>query len=939
MKKLLSLPPHIVDSFHHITGLSHNEYFCGADPIDQKLGSGGGTLWLLWNAYKSEVQDTGNSCSRHGFIEWLNKEKRLVIHAGGQSRRLPAYAPTSKLLTPIPFLQENRGGHFKQYLLELQEPLCEEILNDAPEQLKTLVVSGDVLIQCAQSLRPIPNADIVCYGLKGTATELSEHGAFYMKRTNLSELDFMLQKPDFATQKKLESTHVALMDIGLWLLSDRALNRILSRCEPNSNEEHWRYYDLYGEFGCTLGKNPTNKNEDNSDLTVAIVSLDGGAFHHFGTSHELISSTMALSNSAESVFVQHSEVECALNSSIQNCWIENCFIGHGWELTGNHILTGIPENNWHIALTENQCIDIVPYMENSYVVRPYGFHDTFSGTIDKATTKYLGQPFVQWAAERKVDYSAFEKDEDLQKVKLFPVCKNLDEALEMLLFMLQGKGNPQLYIQADRLSAEDLTNHCHLHRLAYQRQQFHHDSITQIPKFWQTNQFYKSDLSKFASESHRLLENPIIVENSSDNEVFIQNRMLNAEICRLNGNERDALQYSNDSFSKLRQWIIEPAGLQKVEPRRTVEDGQISLGKSPVRIDLAGGWTDTPPFSLYDGGAVVNMAINLNHQEPIQVFVKPCKEPHIVCRSVDLGCEETIETYEQLANYHLLNSPFSIPKAALSLCGFLPQFCATQYKTLQEQLYEFGCGLEITTLAAIPAGSGLGTSSILSATVLAVLADFCGLSWDLIEIGNRTLMLEQLLTSGGGWQDQYGGILSGIKLLTSQKGANQTVAYSNLSTTLFNSETEQQHLLYYTGLTRTAKGILGEIVKNMFLNEGKTIRLLNRMKLHAYDMAHNIESNNIERYGNLIRKTWLQNNALDKGTCPPLIAQLCNMIDDYCIGYKLPGAGGGGFMYMVTKDAIATQRIKAILQEHPIAPGARFVDLSVSQTGLSVYRS
>ena len=54
MKKLLSLPPNLVECFHDGTGLSRDEYFCTHDPIGHKLGSGGGTTWLLQQAYESE---------------------------------------------------------------------------------------------------------------------------------------------------------------------------------------------------------------------------------------------------------------------------------------------------------------------------------------------------------------------------------------------------------------------------------------------------------------------------------------------------------------------------------------------------------------------------------------------------------------------------------------------------------------------------------------------------------------------------------------------------------------------------------------------------------------------------------------------------------------------------------------------------------------------
>ena len=171
---------------------------------------------------------------------------------------------------------------------------------------------------------------------------------------------------------------------------------------------------------------------------------------------------------------------------------------------------------------------------------------------------------------------------------------------------------------------------------------------------------------------------------------------------------------------------------------------------------------------------MVNLALELNGQQPLQVYVKSTPEPHIVCRSIDLGAMEVITTYEELAQFNKVGSPFSIPKAALALCGFLPQFAAEPHRTLRDCLQAFGGGIEITLLAAIPAGSGLGTSSILAATVLGALSDFCGLGWDKLTVGNRTLILEQLLTTGGGWQDQFGGVLHGVKLLQTKAGFDQT---------------------------------------------------------------------------------------------------------------------------------------------------------------------
>ena len=208
-------------------------------------------------------------------------------------------------------------------------------------------------------------------------------------------------------------------------------------------------------------------------------------------------------------------------------------------------------------------------------------------------------------------------------------------------------------------------------------------------------------------------------------------------------------------------------------------------------------------------------------------------------------------------------------------------------QTLEEQLKEFGAGIEITLLSAIPAGSGLGTSSILASTVLGAVSDFCGLNWDRNEIGHRTLILEQLLTTGGGWQDQYGGVLHGIKLLQTVGGMNQNPQVRWLPDFLFTSpEYQKCHLLYYTGITRTAKGILAEIVRGMFLNSTEHLNLLGQMKAHALDLYEAIQRGNFDEMGRLVGKSWEQNKRLDAGTNPPAVEAIIRKVHDYCLGYK-----------------------------------------------------
>lgn len=912
MKKLLSLPPNLVGWFHDITGYPKSEWFCTNDPIDHKLGSGGGTTWLLTQAYENEMAHS-DANNQKTFDEWLSSEKRLLLHAGGQSRRLPAYAPSGKVLTPVPVFRWERGQRLSQDLLSLQIPLYKKIMDAAPSSLHTMIVSGDVLIRTTQPLQPIPEADVVCYGLWLGPEIAKNHGVFVSSCDTPSVLKCMLQKPSPATLGTIQKDHYYLTDIGIWLLSDKAVKVLMS---------HKGEYDLYSEFGGAMGTEPTLNDEAVKELKVAILPLSGGEFYHFGTSHELLSSTLAIQNLVNDqrlimhhsrkphpcIFIQNSITKKAVDSSNEEVWIENSYISEGWSISQKNIITGVPKNNWNITLAPGQCIDIVPMGETQYVVRPYGFNDRFAG-------------------------------EEQQRPQ-FPIVDNIDEAGLVLRYMLnqetegedKGKGKA-IFEKAQKISAEQISATANLRRLFEQRREFRKHNWSALADNYEHSVFYQLDLNDAAKE---FKANGIAMPKPLPDSAPLLTRM------------KDAMfRGDNDkAFGLLREGIVKTSNANGINMptlssmSNKVATDQIVWGRSPVRIDIAGGWTDTPPFCLMEGGSVVNLAIELNGQQPIQTYVKPCREHHVVLKSIDLGASEIVETYEQLADFKRVGSPFSIPKAALALAGFLPQYSQEKYPDLKSQLMAFGCGIEITLLSAIPAGSGLGTSSVLAATVLGTINDFLSLGWDKNEICHKTLVLEQLLTTGGGWQDQFGGVLQGVKLLQTCKGFEQQPIVHWLPTDLYTQpEYQACHLLYYTGITRTAKTILAEIVQKMFLNDHDQVALLREMKAHSLQMYEAIQRNDFKEMGKLVGKTWLQNQAIDAGTNPLEVKKLTDLIDDLCLGYKLPGAGGGGYLYMVAKDPEAAARIKVILNANRPNGNARFVGMNLSKTGLQVSRS
>ena len=582
--------------------------------------------------------------------------------------------------------------------------------------------------------------------------------------------------------------------------------------------------------------------------------------------------------------------------------------------------------------------------EHDFIARPYGLDDIFKGALNNETTMYLNIPFSQWMQERGLDWETIEgRTDDLQSAAIFPRTNSIEELGIILRWMTsepQLEKGKELWKKSVKVSADEISANANLKRLYTQRCNYRCENWKGLAANYEKSVFYQLDLQDAANEFvHLDLETPDILKEDAAPMVRIHNRMLRARIMKLRGNG-EWQKEEQAAFQLLRDGLLGAMSARKNHPTLSVYSDQIVWGRSPVRIDMAGGWTDTPPYSLYSGGSVVNLAIELNGQPPLQVYVKPCKEFHIVLRSIDMGAMEVISNYDELQDYKKVGSPFSIPKAALTLAGFAPAFSAERYTSLEEQLKSFGSGLEITLLAAIPAGSGLGTSSILASTVLGAINDFCGLAWDKNEICSYTLVLEQLLTTGGGWQDQYGGVFSGVKLLQSEAGFEQNPLVRWLPDQLFvHPDYRDCHLLYYTGITRTAKGILAEIVSSMFLNSGTHLSLLAEMKAHAMDISEAILRSNFTNFGNLVGKTWIQNQALDCGTNPPAVAAIIEKIKDYTLGYKLPGAGGGGYLYMVAKDPQAAGLIRRILTEEAPNPRARFVEMSLSDKGLQISRS
>lgn len=198
----------------------------------------------------------------------------------------------------------------------------------------------------------------------------------------------------------------------------------------------------------------------------------------------------------------------------------------------------------------------------------------------------------------------------------------------------------------------------------------------------------------------------------------------------------------------------------------------------PLRVNWCGTWTDTPPYCLENGGAVVNAAITINNLLPVKVVLKRLAEPKVILEYSDSGLRREFRRADELSCVTVASDPFSLLKSALAVCGLIP-IPGVELKADIFEVLNGGIFLSAGVID-IPKGSGLGTSSILLAACIKGIFEYMGCRIGDAEIFRRVLLAEQIMGTGGGWQDQAGGMTPGIKIATSASGYRQEIAVKQL---------------------------------------------------------------------------------------------------------------------------------------------------------------
>ena len=414
------------------------EAFVVPDLDGKRIGSGGSTLWSLREILRRERARRGVDFTGRGAVrQALSHLRILIVHAGGDSRRLPAYGPCGKIFVPLPGAPE---APLPPALFDRLVPAFLALPAGIPGSGQVVVAAGDALIRFDAGSVEFSQPGIIALGCYAAPEEASRHGVFCMDTGGTVSL--YLQKPSIETQQAagaLDARGRAPLDMAVMHMDAATAAVLLSSfgMEPAEGSldftpqarrqilEHG--LDLYREICCALGRDATLEHYTSSArssgsswpgelLAQVFPALRAIPFHvqlvpacrflHFGSTRQLIESGLALV--AEEQDRPASSTLLVLDSAVSGqgricgtrSWLEGCRITSLLELSGQNLIAGV-DVDATLALPPEACLEVLRGRgrggENVFFVRCYGVRDTFKQSLLE-DGRFCGRPLLSWLA-------------------------------------------------------------------------------------------------------------------------------------------------------------------------------------------------------------------------------------------------------------------------------------------------------------------------------------------------------------------------------------------------------------------------------------------------------------------------------------------------------------------------------------------------------------
>ena len=934
------------------------KYLVLPDPDGKRVGSGGATLQVLRKL--AEQEDIAGD---------FHNKRILVIHSGGDSKRVPQYSVCGKLFSPVPReLPDGRASTlFDEFLIGMA---------GVPSRFREgmLVLSGDVLLLFNPLQIDAQFHGAAAISMKSPVDVGKDHGVFlnngkdYVKK--------FLHKQSVETLEKLGAVNAhgnVDLDTGAVLFDVNLMNALLSLVQTDGKidaEKYARFVNeksrisLYGDFLYPLAEDSTLEQyyEEQPEGTfceeltecrtriwealhlfgMKLICLSPAEFIHFGTTRELLAlltdemadyeyldwKPMVFTNYKSEKKVQVAVHNALIERTVQLA--DKCYVENSW-LRGNTVL----EEGCVISQLELKDVT-VPSMvlhgvelkrENGgkrYIVRVYGIKDNPKKTLEERGSFLAGdlQSFINLNNLKTEDIWESE-DHSLWKAKLYPVAESQEKAVSwaLLLHRISSEKADEAKVaewkSLKRYSLEESFQMADASVLVpWEEKMENRILIERFLNRLRAGEHYVDSLKTFGITELNEKQFDMLMELAEKELPFEEKIRVLYSISRsmkfmkknFHGISYD--QVEQKCFATIQQEIFKASNVNQVKKYKIAEDQvKVSL---PVRVNWGGGWTDTPPYCNEKGGVVLNAAILLNGQEPIEVELRKLSEKYIEFASLDLDAHGVVKTAAEIQDCHNPYDSFALHKAALIACGIIPMEGEAD---LEKILEEMGGGFYMSTcVKGVPKGSGLGTSSILSGACVRALGKFLGTTWSDSDVYELVLNLEQIMSTGGGWQDQVGGLTGGIKYITSRPGMKQKlkVEYLDLDE-VTKKELQERFALIYTGQRRLARNLLRDVVGNYIGGKKESKEALEEMKHLAVMMRYELEQGDIDAFAELLNQHWEVSKKLDAGSTNTCIDQIFASCEDLIDGKFISGAGGGGFLQVILKKGVSKDRLRARL--------------------------
>lgn len=892
------------------------------DRDGKRVGSGGATLEVLKYLHEQEKS--------------FDKLRVLVIHSGGDSKRVPQYSALGKLFSPVP----HRLANGRNSTLFDEFMIC---MSSVPSRIREgmVLLSGDVLLLFNPLQIDYNNVGAAAISFKENVETGKNHGV-YLNGEN-GNVKCCLQKKPVEELRRVGAVNEADcvdIDTGALIFSTEMMESLYSLIAAPGDYDKYvnerTRLSLYADFLYPLAEDSTleafyrekPEGEFCDELTEArkrvwevlrlyrmkLLRLAPAKFIHFGTTREILELmcggveeysdlgwSRLVGSSINNDTAGYNSILSSKASIGENCYLEVSYV-HSRAKVGKHCVLSFVDIHDEV-IPDNVVLHGLKQRDGKFVVRIFGVNDNpkenklFGKDLDEVSAKlgadlWNGENHTLWTAELYPEKDTI-KEAVAAALNLYALVNG--EAGDLTTWKNTERkslcsgfnaADPDAIIawnqrMADLVAMDEITkaisNQIPAQKLPKRK------SLTKIQKHWLEKRLSRADFTEKLRLHYYL---GVILEDENEiQECFrtIQSEVLDATIKKLTYNENARI----------------------VKDKHTV--------KLPLRVNWGGGWSDTPPYCNENGGTVLNVAILLNGEKPVEVTMEKIGERKIIFDSRDMDAHGEFDNIEELQRTGDPFDPFALQKACLLACGIIPK----EGHELGEILDRLGGGFVMNSeVTNVPKGSGLGTSSILSAACVKAVFDFMGIPYTEDDLYSHVLAMEQIMSTGGGWQDQVGGITPGLKYITSMNGIDQKLNVSHIKLSeKTKNELDDRFCLIYTGQRRLARNLLRDVIGRYVGNEPDSLFALEEIQKTAALMRFELERGNVDGFAKLLDYHWQLSKKVDAGSSNTLIEQIFSSIEELIDGKLVCGAGGGGFLQVMLKKGVTKKQVADRLHE------------------------